>query len=248
VAGAGARKGLTTAGLRAELLAEAEAIEREDAESCDAIGRFGAELVPAEASILTHCNTGMLCTGGIGTAQGIIYAGHLSGKRVHVFVDETRPLWQGARLTCWELGKLGIPHTLVVDSAAASLMAARRVDLVVTGADRIAGDGSVANKIGTYGLAVLARQHDVPFVVAAPMSTVDLDTSDGADIPIEQRPASEVTAPMGRALAAPGTTAANPAFDVTPAALVSAIVTEVGVLRKPYPSSLRRAAGARRSA
>ncbi|MBI3647548.1 MAG: S-methyl-5-thioribose-1-phosphate isomerase, partial [Actinobacteria bacterium] len=230
------------------LVAEAVAIEREDREACEAIGALGAELVPAGANVLTHCNTGMLCTAGIGTAQGVIWAAHRAGKGIHVWVDETRPVWQGARLTAWELGRLGVPRTLVADAAAASLMAAGRVDLVVVGADRIAADGSVANKIGTYGLAVLAKHHGVPFYVAAPVSTIDLGTPGGADIRIEERDPAEVTAPRGRQVAARGTPVLNPAFDVTPPSLVSAIVTERAVLRKPYPSALRRVAGARRSA
>jgi methylthioribose-1-phosphate isomerase len=231
--------------IREALVAEAGEIEREDREACDAIGALGGELVPEGANLLTHCNTGMLCTGGIGTAQGVILTAHRSGKRIHVWVDETRPVWQGARLTAWELGKLGVPRTLVTDGAAASLMAGGRVDLVLTGADRITADGSVANKIGTYGLAILARHHDVPFYVAAPTSTIDLSTRRGADIRIEDRAPEEVTTPLGMSVAETGTPAANPAFDVTPPELVSAIITERGVLRRPYPSSLRRAVGAK---
>jgi methylthioribose-1-phosphate isomerase len=240
--------GATVVRVQEALVAEALAIHREDRDACDAIGRAGLELVPHGANVLTHCNTGMLCTGGIGTAQGVILAAHRAGRGIHVWVDETRPLFQGARLTAWELGRLGVPRTLVTDGAAASLMAAGRVDLVVVGADRIAADGAVANKIGTYGLAVLASHHGVPFAVAAPSTTIDLDTPTGADIPIEQRAASEVTAPRGASVAEEGTPVENPAFDVTPPELVSAIVTERGVLRKPYAAPLRRVADARRSA
>ena len=231
--------------VRSLLVRQARSIEEEDARACEAIGAFGAELVPEEANVLTHCNTGMLCTGGIGTAQGVIYAAHQAGKRIHVWVDETRPVWQGARLTAWELGRLEIPRTLIADGAAASLMASGRVDLVITGADRIAADGSAANKIGTYGLAVLAHHHGIPFVIAAPTSTIDLDSETGADIAIEERDGAEVSAPAGRPVAEPGTPVANPAFDVTPPELISAIVTERGVVEKPYPSRLRTATEAR---
>lgn len=221
-------------------LDEARRIEVEDAEACSAIGRFGAELVPEKAKVLTHCNTGMLCTAGIGTAQGVIHRAHLEGKGVHVWVDETRPVWQGARLTAWELSRLDVPFTLIADAAAASLMAGGKVDLVITGADRIASDGSVANKVGTYGLAVLASHHGIPFHVAAPTSTIDLSSTTGADIPIEERDQAEVTAPFGLAVAPRGTVAFNPAFDLTPAGLVSSIVTERGVVRPPFEASLRR--------
>jgi methylthioribose-1-phosphate isomerase len=233
------RAGATRGRLHEAMVAEAVRIEREDREACDAMGRHGLELVPAGADILTHCNTGMLCTAGIGTAQGVIWTAHREGRSVHVWVDETRPLWQGARLTAWELGRLGVPRTLISDAAAASLMAAGRVDLVITGADRIAADGSVANKIGTYGLAVLAAHHGVPFVVAAPTSTVDLGTASGPDIRIEERDPSEVIAPLGIPVAQEGTPAANPAFDVTPPGLIHAIVTERGVVRAPTEAKLR---------
>jgi methylthioribose-1-phosphate isomerase len=231
--------------IREAMVAEADEIEREDLAACDAIGAFGAELVPQDSNVLTHCNTGMLCTGGIGTAQGVIFEAHRSGRRIHVWVDETRPVWQGARLTAWELGRLGVPRTLVADGAAGWLMASGRVDLVLTGADRITADGSVANKIGTYGLAVLASHHGVPFFVAAPTSTIDLSTPSGPDVQIEDRDPDEVTAPLGMPVAQTGTPAANPAFDVTPPDLVSAIITERGVLRRPYASALRNAVGAK---
>lgn len=230
------------------LLAEAHRIEREDAEACSAMGWFGAELVPPNAHVLTHCNTGMLCTAGIGTAQGVIWCAHIAGNLERVWVDETRPLLQGARLTAWELKQLGVPHTVIPDSAAASLMAAEKVDLVVTGADRIAANGDVANKIGTYGLAVLARHHGVPFYVVAPTSSVDPSTPTGAEIEIEERDPVEVTAPLGIAVAEPGTPAANPAFDVTPAELVTALVTERGVVSRPSAAAIGEHLQGRRSA
>ncbi len=221
------------------MVAEAIRIEAEDREACDAIGAFGLELVPEQANVLTHCNTGMLCTAGIGTALGVVVAAHRAGRRVHVWVDETRPVLQGARLTAWELGKLRIPRTLIADGAAASLMAAGEVDLAIVGADRIAANGDVANKLGTYAVAIACHHLGVPFYVAAPISTLDLATPTGADIPIEQRDPSEVTAPTGVSFAEPDTPVANPAFDVTPASLITAIVTERGVIRPPYPEGLR---------
>jgi methylthioribose-1-phosphate isomerase len=225
--------------IRAAALSEAMAIAAEDRRSCDAIGRFGAELVPDEADILTHCNTGALATGGSGTAMAVIVAAHNAGKRIHVWVDETRPVLQGARLTAWELQRLDVPMTLVADSVAASLMARRRVDLVVVGADRIASNGDVANKVGTYQLAIAARFHSVPFYVAAPFSTFDPGTASGADIEIEERDPAEVTAPLGVRFAPQGTPSHNPAFDVTPASLVTAIVTDRGVVRPPIAASLQ---------
>jgi len=231
--------GSTLQRVHEEMVAEALRIEAEDREACSAIGAFGQDLVPEGADVLTHCNTGMLCTAGIGTALGVVIAAHRAGKRPHVWVDETRPVLQGARLTAWELGKLGIDRTLIADVAAGSLMARGEVDLAIVGADRIAANGDVANKVGTYPLAVLARHHDVPFYVAAPVSTIDLSTPTGSDIPIEERDPAEVTSPMGFDLAELGTPAANPAFDVTPAELVTAIVTDRGVLRPPYGPALR---------
>ncbi len=226
---------------RAALAAEARAMADEDVAANRAIGRHGAELVPDGARVLTICNTGALATVDYGTALGVVRAAHEAGKAVSVWVAETRPVLQGARLTTWELARLGIPHTLVVDGAAGHLMRTGRVDLVLSGADRIAGTGDVANKIGTYSLAVLARAHGLPFYVAAPVSTVDLGIPDGEAIEIEERDPAEVTHLAGRALAAPGTPAANPAFDVTPHELVTAIITDRGVVRPPYGPGLRRA-------
>jgi methylthioribose-1-phosphate isomerase len=229
--------------IRAAVLEEAFRIAAEDERSCTAIGMAGADLVPDPANILTHCNTGALATGGWGTAQGVIVAAHRAGKKLHVWVDETRPILQGARLTTWELKRLGIPHTLIADSAAGSLMARRLVDVVVVGADRIAANGDVANKVGTYTLAVLARHHDVPLYVAAPASSVDMGARTGRDIVIEQRDPREVTEHLGVATAPEGTVAANPAFDLTPARLVTAVVTDRGVAMAPYTRSLRQLVG-----
>jgi methylthioribose-1-phosphate isomerase len=216
--------------LAAALLAEACDIHEEDRRLCAAIGRHGAPLLP-EGGVLTHCNTGALATGGIGTALGAITTAWESGRRLAVFADETRPLFQGARLTAWELLARGIPVTVLVDGAAGHLLATGRVASCIVGADRITAGGDVANKIGTYALAVLARAHGVPFFVAAPSSTFDLAIDSGADIPIEERAAAEVLAPLGVPAAPAGAAAFNPAFDVTPAALVTAIVTERGVVR-----------------
>jgi len=228
--------------VREAVTAEADRIRLEDEAACDAIGRLGAELLPEKSNVLTHCNTGALATGGWGTAQGVIVAAHRGGKGIHVWVDETRPVLQGARLTAWELQRFGVPMTLVSDGAAGSLMARGLVDAVVVGADRIAGNGDVANKVGTYSLAVLAAHHRIPFYVAAPISTVDLATPSGEAIVIEERDPREVTQFRGIRLAPEDTPALNPAFDVTPAGLITAIVTERGVLRPPFPSSLRRLA------
>ncbi len=225
--------------VREAVLDEARRIEQEDAEACAAMGRLGSELAPDGANVLTHCNTGMLCTAGLGTALGVVYDAYLAGKRIHVWVGETRPVLQGARLTTWELARIGVPFTLIADAAAASLMSAGKVDLVLVGADRIAANGDVANKIGTYGLAVLARHHGVPFYVVAPTSTVDAAMASGDHIEIEERDHSEVTAPLGVRFAPESAPAANPAFDVTPAELVTAIVTERGVVRPPFERSLR---------
>jgi methylthioribose-1-phosphate isomerase len=217
----------------------ARTIAADDAAASAAMARHGLSLIPARARILTHCNTGHLVSAGAGTAFAVILAAHRAGRLAQLWVDETRPLLQGARLTAWEARRAGIPHAVLPDGAAASLMAAGEIDLVLTGADRIAADGSVANKVGTYGLAVLARHHNLPFVVVAPMSTVDLDTPDGAAITVEHRSADEVTSVAGQPVAPPGTAAYNPAFDVTPPALLTAIVTEQGVIQPVTAGNLR---------
>jgi methylthioribose-1-phosphate isomerase len=228
--------------VRRVVMDEANRIALEDENSCDAIGHLGAELLPDKANVLTHCNTGALATGGWGTAQGVIVAAHQSGKRVHVWVDETRPVLQGARLTTWELQRFEVPMTLTADGAAGSLMGRGLVDAVVVGADRIAANGDVANKVGTYQLAVLARHHRIPFYVAAPFSTVDLDTPTGEAVVIEERDPREVTEPLGVRIAPEGTPVLNPAFDVTPAELITAIITDRAVIHPPFPRALRRLA------
>ncbi|MBX3133795.1 MAG: S-methyl-5-thioribose-1-phosphate isomerase [Pseudolabrys sp.] len=220
--------------LAAALRAEAEAIRAEDEAMCEALGRHGATLLKDGMRVLTHCNAGALATAGIGTALAPVYAAHAAGLRVEVFADETRPLLQGARLTAWELTRAGVPVTVITDGTAASLMGAGRVDLVLVGADRIAANGDAANKIGTYALAVLAKHHKIPFVVVAPSSSVDAQTASGEAIPIEQRDATEIAQLGERRVAAAGATVYNPAFDVTPAALITHIVTEDGVLCAPY--------------
>jgi len=224
-------------------VAESQLIASEDVAANRALGAHGAPLVPEGARILTHCNAGALACVGYGTALGIVRAAVERGTRLHVWVDETRPVLQGARLTAWELDRLGIEHTLVADVAAGSLMAAGDVDLVVVGADRVAANGDVANKVGTYALAVLAHHHRLPFVVAAPATTIDLAAPDGAAITVEQRSETEVTHAGGTRTAPRRTRARNPAFDVTPAALVTAIVTEHGVARGPLRRTLRAVAG-----
>ncbi|HEU5320351.1 MAG TPA: S-methyl-5-thioribose-1-phosphate isomerase [Methylomirabilota bacterium] len=229
-----AARGRPVDDVRACLLAEARAVLDEDVATNRALGEHGATLVPAGARILTHCNTGALATAGYGTALGMIRSAHAQGKVALVWVDETRPLMQGSRLTAWECVRDGIPHRLIADVAAASVMARGDVDLVVTGADRIAANGDTANKIGTYGLAVLARHHGVPFYVAAPSSTIDPALPSGARIPIEERDAQEVRRVGGQATAPDASPVFNPAFDVTPATLIAAIVTERGVFRPPY--------------
>ncbi|MBM3501037.1 MAG: S-methyl-5-thioribose-1-phosphate isomerase [Armatimonadetes bacterium] len=227
------------------LLQEAVAITEDDLERCRRIGKHGAELIPEGANILTHCNAGALATAGYGTALGVIRAAHDAGKRVHVWVDETRPLLQGARLTAWELQQEGIPCTLITDNMAGYLMQQGKVDCVVVGADRIAANGDAANKIGTYAVAVLAHHHSLPFYVAAPFSTVDLALASGQDIPIEERDHDEVAllAHLATQPACPaGVSIYNPAFDPTPSDLIAAIVTEVGVIRPPYRETLAAAA------
>ncbi len=223
------------------LLSEAGRIHEEDVDGNRRIGAHGAELLPPRCSILTICNTGGLATGGYGTALGVVRSAWHDGKLDVAYLCETRPLLQGARLNAWELLKDGIPHRLLVDGAAGALLCAGKVDAVLVGADRIAANGDTANKIGTYTLACLASRHGVPFYVVAPLSTVDKDTPSGDGIPIEERDPSEVLAPLGCRAAPDGTDAWNPAFDVTPAELITAIVTERGVLHPPYVSSIAKA-------
>jgi methylthioribose-1-phosphate isomerase len=222
------------------VLAEALAMVEEDVAANRAIGRLGAELMPAEGGVLTHCNTGSLATVHYGTALGVIRAACEAGKRLHVWADETRPRLQGMKLTAWECLQLGIPVTVISDNMAGWVMRQERVDAVIVGADRIAANGDTANKIGTYGAAVLARAHGVPFYVAAPLSTVDFSLETGERIPIEERSETEVTHAGGTRLAPEGVSVYNPAFDVTPAACVTAIVTERGIARPPFTESLSR--------
>ncbi|MGB2868286.1 MAG: S-methyl-5-thioribose-1-phosphate isomerase [Bacteroidota bacterium] len=224
--------------IRESLLAEAQSIHREDYEMCERISELGVALLPNAAAILTHCNTGSLATGGKGTALGIIAMGWEKKIVKHVYVDETRPLLQGARLTMWELKKLGIPSTLIPDNTAAFLMQQKKVNAVIVGADRIAANGDVANKVGTYGLAVLAWHHRIPMIVAAPVSTIDHTLSDGKLIPIEQRSSREVTEFFGKSVTPPDVEVYSPAFDITPHELISAIVTDKGVLNPPYQQAL----------
>jgi len=221
------------------VVAEARSIAAQDAAASAAMARHGLTLVPPGARVLTHCNTGALVSGGEGTAFAVILAAHRAGRLTQLWIDETRPLLQGARLTAYEARKAGLPHAVLADAAAASLLAAGAVDIVLTGADRIAADGSVANKVGTYGLAVLARHHQVPFVVVAPVSTIDLGTPDGAAIEVEHRPPEEVTSLAGVPVAPAGTDGYNPAFDVTPSALITAIVTEQGIAQPVSAGTLR---------
>ena len=236
-----AQAGASVDQIKDRLDAEAQAIHDEDIANCRALGAFGAEVVPADARVLTHCNAGALATAGYGTALGVIRSAVEKGKKIAVFADETRPFLQGARLTAWELVRDGIDTTIITDNMTGALMRQGKVDLVVVGADRIAANGDTANKIGTYGVAVLAREHNVPFYVAAPLSTIDLDTPDGDHIPIEERSAREVTHVGGSQIAPDGARVWNPAFDVTPHRLIAGIITERGIFRPPYSESLRKA-------
>lgn len=224
---------LTALELCARLLMEAKRIHREDAELCARIAENGARLLPKSGGVLTHCNTGALATGGVGTALGCIVQAHRDGRKIEVFADETRPLLQGARLTALELQRAKVPVTLICDSMAAHLMQRGRIQAVIVGADRITANGDAANKIGTYGLAVLAKHHGIPFYVAAPYSTFDLSLKDGMLIEIEERKADEVRRPQGTQFSPVDVPVANPAFDITPAALITAIITERGVIHKP---------------
>ena len=221
------------------LLAEARAIEVEDRQMCAAIGRHGAELLHDGDTVLTHCNTGALATAGDGTALSVIYSAVASGKNIRVFADETRPLLQGARLTAWELSQRGVPVTVICDSMAATVMRQRKIQAVIVGADRIAANGDTANKIGTYSVACLAKTHGLPFYIAAPSSTFDLTLSSGEQIPIEERSAAEITHGFGRQTVPDGVEVYNPAFDVTPAELITAIITERGVIRPVTPAAIR---------
>jgi methylthioribose-1-phosphate isomerase len=237
--GAGVRAGQSVDELKRRLEDEARAIHDEDVASCRAMGRFGADVVPDGARILTHCNAGALATAGYGTALGVIRAAAERGKVAQVFADETRPFLQGARLTAWELVRDQVPTTVIAESMAGPLMKRGDVDVVIVGADRIAANGDVANKIGTYTVAMMAQAHGVPFYVAAPLSTIDLATPDGDAIPIEQRSAREMTHLGSTRLAPDGASVWNPAFDVTPHALVAGIITERGIARPPYGESLK---------
>jgi methylthioribose-1-phosphate isomerase len=236
------------------LFEEALAIHEHDRDTCRRLGEVGAELIADGATVLTHCNAGALATGGMGTALAPIYVAHSRGKRVHVFADETRPLLQGARLTAFELHQAGIDVTLITDNMAGRVMFEKKIDLVLVGADRIARNGDTCNKIGTYSVAVLAREHGIPFYVVAPLSTFDPDMPDGSKIPIEERPAREVTHGFGARTAPEGVKVYNPAFDVTPARLITGIVTEVGLISTPDAARVTaalergaRAAGAERA-
>lgn len=233
-------KGKDTKKLYSLLLKEAKKIHKEDKELCRRIGKNGASLIPQKANIMTHCNAGALATGGWGTALGVIYAAKIMGKTIHVYVGETRPLLQGARLTTWELQKNGVPVTLVVDSARATLLKEGRIDLIIVGADRIASNGDVANKIGTYPLALIARRHRVDFYVAAPSTSFDLFIKSGAEIPIEERNEEEVKFFSRIKTVSASVSAFNPAFDVTPNELITGIITEEGILRKPFKKSIKR--------
>jgi methylthioribose-1-phosphate isomerase len=227
--------------LRMLLEREALAMHDEDVAANRRMGEYGAALIEDGATILTHCNAGALATAGYGTALGVIRAAREAGKRIQVVACETRPFLQGARLTAWELVRDGIQTTVITDNMAAALMLQGKVDLVVVGADRIAANGDTANKIGTYGVAVLAREHNIPFYVAAPLSTIDLNTADGAGIPIEERSAREVTHVGGSQMSPVGALIWNPAFDVTPHRFITGIITERGIFRPPYSESLKRA-------
>jgi len=238
------RSGASPAEIRSAARELASRLQREDVETCRAIGDAGAALFPGEARVLTHCNAGALATAGYGTALGVIRSAARDGQIKGVLASETRPFLQGARLTAWELAHDDIPVTLITDSMAGSLMRQGEIDVVVVGADRIARNGDVANKIGTYTHAVLAREHGIPFYVAAPLSTVDIDTPTGDDIPIEHRSSEEVVSIGGVRIAPPGVEALHPAFDVTPAELVTAIVTEKGAVRAPFEPQLVRLKGA----
>src|SRR5438067_6044800 len=225
--------------IKQALIEEAQRMHAEDVAANMTMGRHGAALMPARGGVLTHCNAGALATCGYGTALGVIRAAVEQGKKLNVYADETRPFLQGSRLTAWELNKDNIPTTVISDNMAGAMMRQGKIGAIVVGADRIAANGDVANKIGTYSVAVLAKEHGIPFYVAAPISTVDLATADGSGIPIEQRNAKEVTHIAGRQMVPDGVEVENPAFDVTPAKYVAAIITERGIAKAPYGESLR---------
>jgi methylthioribose-1-phosphate isomerase len=229
--------------IKQALIEEARRMHAEDIAINQAMGRHGATLMPASGGVLTHCNAGALATCGYGTALGVIRAAIETGKKIHVYADETRPFLQGSRLTAWELMKDGIATTVISDNMSGAMMKQGKIGAVIVGADRIAANGDVANKIGTYTVAVLAKEHNIPFYVAAPISTVDLETPDGSKIPIEQRNPAEVTHMAGKAITPAGVLIENPAFDVTPAKYITAIVTERGIARAPYEQSLARLVG-----
>jgi methylthioribose-1-phosphate isomerase len=237
-----ALQNLSVPEIKRALVEEAQRMYVEDIAANQAMGQHGATLMPASGGVLTHCNAGALATCGYGTALGVIRAAVEAGKKIHVFADETRPFLQGSRLTAWELNKDGIPTTVISDNMAGAMMRQGRIGAVVVGADRIAANGDVANKIGTYTVAVLAKEHGIPFYVAAPWSTVDLATPDGDGIPIEQRAATEVTHFAGKRLTPEGVGVENPAFDVTPNNYIAAIITERGLARAPYQNSLKQLA------
>jgi methylthioribose-1-phosphate isomerase len=230
--------------IKQALIDEAKHMHAEDIAINQAMGRHGATLMPSSGGVLTHCNAGALATCGYGTALGVIRAAIEQGKKIHVYADETRPFLQGSRLTAWELNKDGIPTTVISDNMAGAMMRQGKIVAIVVGADRIAANGDVANKIGTYSVAVLAKEHAIPFYVAAPISTVDLETPDGSKIPIEQRDAKEVTHIAGKQMVPDGVQIENPAFDVTPAKYVTAIVTERGIAKAPYTESLAQLSAA----
>jgi methylthioribose-1-phosphate isomerase len=238
-----AEKGENVEGIKKALIDEAIAIHEEEAEATLKLSQLGAELIKNGSTVLTHCNTGPLATAGYGTALGVIRKAHEEGKKLKVIATETRPLLQGARITAWELKKLNIPFTLITDSMAGYFMSQGEIDCVIVGADRIAANGDTANKIGTYTLAVLAKEHAVPFYVAAPLTTIDPALASGAEIPIEQRSPEEVTHIQGAAVAPEGIEVANPAFDVTPNKYITAIVTEGGIIRQPLGEGIKRIGG-----
>jgi len=226
--------------IKQDLIEESQRMHAEDIAANQAMGRHGATLMPSSGGVLTHCNAGALATAGYGTALGVIRAAVEAGKKIHVYADETRPFLQGSRLTAWELMKDGIPTTVIADNMAGVMMQQGKIGAIVVGADRIAANGDVANKIGTYTVAILAKEHGIPFYVAAPISTVDLATPDGSKIPIEQRNVKEVTHIAGKQMTPDGVEIENPAFDVTPAKYIAAIITERGIARAPYTESLKK--------